>query len=194
MTETGQTNQAIQRRPSLGILLFLCFIDGVLSSPIDESSDPYITSTHRFRACRTQGQHQTVPRTPSATSLSAQNYGSQPLIESAESAFVECYNVIVTNNLFRPLGYKPPVPRSPLKAQIRLIGTIIYHDGAKSKAIVQWRADAESDVPQLRTVSVGDEVSGVTVTEISSCQVILSHNGQSKVLRVSMWTHSDSEK
>ena len=204
MTETGRTNQAIQRRPSLGILLFLCFVGSVLSSPTDESSPPYITSAHRFRACRPQhrqqlGQHKTVPWTLEAASLSGQgsdsrDCGSQPLIESTDSAFVDRYNVIVTHNLFRPLGYQPPVPRSPQEAQIHLIGTIIYHNGGESKAFVQWRADGEQDAPQFRTVGVGDEVCGVTVTEISSCQVILRHNGQSKVLRVSMWTHADSEK
>ena len=193
MTETGRTNQAIQRRSSLGILLFLCVVGGVLSSSTDESSPPHITPAHRFQACRPQGHHQIVPRTPSAVSLSSQNNGSRPLIESTESVFLECYNVIVTNNLFRPLGYKPPVPRSPLKAQIHLIGTIIYRDGSESKAVVRWW-DAESDAPQFRTVRVGDKVSGLTVTKISSCQVILNHNGQSKVITVSMWTHSDSEK
>ncbi|MCZ6678353.1 MAG: hypothetical protein O7E52_14015, partial [Candidatus Poribacteria bacterium] len=44
------------------------------------------------------------------------------------------YGVIITNNLFHPLGYRGP---KPLGSPFKLIGTIVYNEVSRSKALIQ---------------------------------------------------------
>lgn len=85
------------------------------------------------------------------------------------------YRTIVDNNLFRPLGWTPPKPKSVY----RLLGTVILTDGTSIQAILQ---DIASE--RLHFVTVGDKVGNATVHEILPKQVKLDKGGQVVTLKL----------
>ncbi len=87
------------------------------------------------------------------------------------------YRTIVDNNLFRPLGWRPPRPKS----LYRLIGTIIPTNGeTQPQAILQATASNKT-----HTVTIGDRVDGdTTVTDIQLKQVTLEKVGQRRTLKL----------
>ena len=85
------------------------------------------------------------------------------------------YRTIIDNNLFRPLGWRPPRPQEPY----RLLGTIIPID-AKSppKAIIQ-----DTVGNQTHIVTIGDTLdSNTDITDIQTKHVPLKKNGQQRQL------------
>lgn len=86
------------------------------------------------------------------------------------------YRTIVDNNIFRPLGWRPP-KKEP---EYTLIGTESYPDGNIAEAIILERRSK-----QLITVKVGETLGKVTVKEIKPKQVILDDSGKEIKLRVS---------
>ena len=79
------------------------------------------------------------------------------------------YRTIVDNNIFRPLGWRPP-KKEP---EYTLIGTRSYSDGDIAEAIILERRSN-----QLKTVKVGETFGKVTVKEIKPKQVILDDKGK----------------
>ena len=85
------------------------------------------------------------------------------------------YKVIVDNNLFRPLGYRPP-KRGPA---FQLIATLIDRETDESKALIQNNTNR-----QIHYVRVGEEFAGAKVEKIESFKVTLFHNGKSQELNI----------
>lgn len=86
------------------------------------------------------------------------------------------YRTIIDNNLFRPIGWRPPRPREPY----RLIGTIIPTDGiTDARAILQTtRGNTTYTVTQGDTLDVD-----TTVIDIQAKQITLEKAGQQRTLK-----------
>ena len=84
---------------------------------------------------------------------------------------------IIDNNLFRPLGWRPPRPIEPY----RLIGTILPRDAnTPPKAILQTTTGNTTHI-----VSLGEQIDASTeVVSIESKQVVLSADGQQRTLKL----------
>ena len=89
----------------------------------------------------------------------------------------EFYHTIVGNNLFRPLGWRPPRPRE----SYRLLGTMIPTDEKTgTRAILQTTRGNIT-----RTVTVGDIIDKhTTVIDIQAKQVTLEKAGQQRTLKL----------
>ncbi len=85
------------------------------------------------------------------------------------------YQTIISNNLFRPLGWRPPRPIEPY----RLIGTILPIDAnTPPQAIIQSTAGNRTHI-----VSLGEKIDASTeVVGIEAKQVTLSIGGQERLL------------
>ena len=79
------------------------------------------------------------------------------------------YRVIVDNNIFRPLGWRPP-NKEP---EYTFIGTRVDSNGATSKAYVR-----ETRSNQFFMASIGDKIGDVVVKEIKEKEIVLDKNGE----------------
>ena len=79
------------------------------------------------------------------------------------------YQTIVDNNLFRPLGWRPPKKRN---SDYQLLGTMT-NSGMPAKAILQHHTSKRT-----YTVSVGDILGDFQVTEIQPRRVTLKKENQ----------------
>jgi len=86
----------------------------------------------------------------------------------------EYYKVIVDNNLFRPLGWRPPNN----KPRYTLIGTWISSNSMIAKALI-----LEQRSNQTYYVSIGEKVGEATVESIKSDQVSLDLSGDIKMVK-----------
>lgn len=95
------------------------------------------------------------------------------------------YQVIVDNNIFRPLGWKP-VDEEPAYT---LIGTAIDPNGNQSEAFV-----LEKSSNQFYVVSIGDIVGEMIVTDIDQKEVSFDNDGETLTLNSStmQFLNSDS--
>lgn len=84
------------------------------------------------------------------------------------------YKVIVNNNIFRPLGWRPP-NREP---QYTLNGTFIDPNGTRVEAFISEERSGEFYV-----AGVGDKVGDAIVKEIQDEKVTLDKNGETITLR-----------
>lgn len=86
------------------------------------------------------------------------------------------YQVIIDNNIFRPLGWHPQTP----KPKNILIGTVIATNTTQhTKAFI---VDRQSG--QLHSVRVNDRIGEQTIKEITAKQVILQGDGQELRLQI----------
>ena len=87
------------------------------------------------------------------------------------------YRTIIGNNLFRPLGWRPPRPKEPY----RLLGTIIPKDGkSPPQAILQTTAGNK-----IYTVTRGDTLgTDTTITNIHVKQITLEKDGKQRTLKL----------
>ena len=87
------------------------------------------------------------------------------------------YRTIIDNNIFRPLGWRPPRPIEPY----RLIGTLLPRAAnIPPKAIIQTTAGNKTYI-----VSLGERLDASTrVVSISAKSVRLSSGGQKRTLRL----------
>ncbi len=87
------------------------------------------------------------------------------------------YRTIVDNNLFRPLGWRPPRTRTAY----RLLGTILPTEKrTEAQAILQ-----STTGDKIHIVTFGDTLdSETTVTDIQLKQVTLEASGQQKILHL----------
>ncbi len=81
------------------------------------------------------------------------------------------YRVIVTNNLFRPLGHRKP-KQGP---SFQLIATVIDSENGKSRALVQNSKDRK-----IHYVTVGEAFAGAKVKQIEPNRITLLLEGESK--------------
>lgn len=96
--------------------------------------------------------------------------------EKAESRVVkDFYKVIITNNLFRPLGYRKPT-KGPV---FELLATVIDRKSSKSKALLRNNKDRKTYY-----VGVGEKIVGTLVEKIEPYSITLSQNGKSKEVRL----------
>ena len=91
-------------------------------------------------------------------------------IEGKPSA-ASFYGVIVTNNLFRPLGYRKP-KQGPL---FQLIATVIDSENGKGRALVQNNRDRK-----IHYVTVGEVLAGAKVKQIEPKSITLLLGEESK--------------
>ena len=80
------------------------------------------------------------------------------------------YQVIITNNLFRPLGYRKPRPPPPYQ----LIATVTNHEHGNSRALLRRNKDG-----RMYYVGLGEEFGGAKVDRIEPRSVTLLIDGQS---------------
>ena len=90
---------------------------------------------------------------------------------------LDFYRTIIDNNLFRPLGWRPPRPKEPY----RLLGTILLKDGkSPSQAILQATIRNK-----IHIVTPGDTLgTDTTITDIQAKQVTLEKAGQQRTLKL----------
>ncbi len=81
----------------------------------------------------------------------------------------EFYQQIIDNNIFRPLGWKPP--KKP--EQYILIGVASADNKNYSQAII-----LETKSNELHTAKVGDSFGNVVIKDIQQKQVILEKDGK----------------
>ena len=87
------------------------------------------------------------------------------------------YRVIIDNNLFRPLGWRPPRPRE----LYRLLGTILPTDANTPKQAILQRTAART----TNIVSIGDKLDADTrVVDIQAKQVSLEKAGVRRTLNL----------
>ncbi len=79
------------------------------------------------------------------------------------------YRVIVDNNIFRPLGWRPP-NKEP---EYTFIGTRVDSNADASKAYVQ-----ETRSNRFFMASIGDKIGDAVVKEIKEKEIILDKNGE----------------
>lgn len=92
---------------------------------------------------------------------------AQPPIENPMDN--EFYRIIVDNNLFRPLGWKPPAKN---KTTYRLLGTLTNSE-RPALAILQNKTSQRT-----YTVSIGETLGDFQVTEIQPRRVTLKKGNQ----------------
>ena len=80
------------------------------------------------------------------------------------------YQVIITNNLFRPLGYRKPSPPPPYQ----LIATVIDREHGTNKALLRRNKDG-----RIYYVGIGEVFGGAKVERIEPKSVTLLIDGQS---------------
>ena len=86
------------------------------------------------------------------------------------------YRTIIDNNLFRPLGWRPPRPREPY----RLLGTLIPKDGKTGAQAILQTTHGNTTY----TVTRGDTLDAdTTVIDIQAKQVTLEKAGQQRTLK-----------
>ena len=79
------------------------------------------------------------------------------------------YRVIVDNNIFRPLGWRPP-NKEP---EYTFIGTRVDSNGTVAEAYV-----LETRSNQFFMASIGDKIGDAVVKEIKKKEIILDKNGE----------------
>ena len=115
---------------------------------------------------------------PPEPEVSVKSPPSPPSVSHSSPAVFDAKafkRTIIDNNLFRPLGWTPPVPREPY----RLIGTKLARDGnTPPQAILQSTTGHTTHI-----VSLGDNLDADTqIVDIQPKQVTLSTNGQQRTL------------
>ena len=102
-------------------------------------------------------------------------WGGQPRSSTSDSkGNQDFYKMIVDNNLFRPLGWRPP-NREP---EYAFISTRVDPTGTFAEAYF-----SEQRSNQLHSAKVGDKVGEVVVKEIESKKITLDKNGETITLR-----------
>ena len=94
--------------------------------------------------------------------------------ESESKDNSDFYGVIVDNNIFRPLGWRPP-NKEP---EYTFIGTVTDDTETMAKAFVLERRSN-----QFYIAKVGDKVGDAVVQEIKDKQIILDKNGEQITLK-----------
>jgi len=84
------------------------------------------------------------------------------------------YNVIIDNDLFRPLGWTPP-NNEPAYS---LVGTAVHPDGVIAQATL-----LEKRSNRYHFVTIGEKLGDITVKDIQAKQVVLEKDGEPMTLK-----------
>ena len=90
------------------------------------------------------------------------------------------YDVIVENNIFRPLGWRPPARIIPYE----LVATMIYPANTKKRStaiIKETRGEA------THYVSIGDKINDTLVVDIAPKKIVLEIDAERITLKVSAY-------
>ncbi len=99
-----------------------------------------------------------------------QNWGGQQRSnDSNASSSTDYYRVIVDNNIFRPLGWRPPRQ----EPEYTFIGTSVSTDGSKLEGYILERRSNK-----FYTAVIGDKIGDAVVTDIKQKQIILDKDGE----------------
>ena len=125
-----------------------------------------------------------APRVSTPGGQAPAAFGDERLQTFQKSEF---YRTIVDNNLFRPLGWRPPRPREPY----RLLGTFIPTAADTPKqAILQTTAGE-----RRHTVTIGERLdTDTTVVDIQPKQVTLQRDGRKTTLRLTPQTFLNAKR
>ena len=129
-------------------------------------------------AASTQPRHETFTETTLPVSPRVFHKSlSTPQKSPTDFQKTDFYRTIVDNNLFRPLGWRPPRPREPY----RLIGTLLPTDGkSEAQAILQG-----TTAGRTYTVSLGETLDTDTIlVDIQPKQVTLEKAGVRRTLHL----------
>lgn len=88
---------------------------------------------------------------------------------SNASSSTDYYRVIVDNNIFRPLGWRPPRQ----EPEYTFIGTSTSADGSKLEGYILERRSNK-----FYTAVIGDKIGDAVVTEIKQKQILLDKGGE----------------
>ncbi len=164
MSETQQTLFNLRRRPHIALCSRHLCVSGIWIA----GALVLLLTVVSFRA----------PSTSSAVNERTDPEPDRVRLASPKVFDVEAFKrTIIDNNLFRPLGWRPPVPREPY----RLIGTKLATDAnTPPQAIIESIAGEKTYI-----VSTGETLDTSTeVVSIESKQVTLSSNGEQRTLRL----------
>ena len=125
----------------------------------------------------TQTQDAILPDKTVSISTRSRKPFVPPRVLSTDFRDTAFYRTIVDNNLFRPLGWRPPRPRETY----RLLGTILPTDSNTPKqAILQ-----KPLVGRIYTVTIGEPLDTDTaVTDIQQKQVTLENAEHQRTLKL----------
>lgn len=104
------------------------------------------------------------------------NWRNQERSENTSSNnSADYYNVIVNNNIFRPLGWRPP-NKEP---EYSYIGAYVSDDATKSEGYV-----LEIRSNRFYTAGIGDKIGDAVVTDIKKKEILLDKNGEKITLKL----------
>jgi len=146
---------------SLGVLVFVIF--GFFGTPRKQTAD---TTKKEKRPAE-------IPITPKKREKIGHTH-TPPLADFQKTEF---YRTIVDNNLFRPLGWRPPRPKDAYD----LLGTLIFTDGkSEAQAILRHTTTGKT-----RPVGINDKLdTETTVIDIQAKQVTLETSGHQRNLKL----------
>lgn len=135
-------------------------------------SKPTQTQSDTMPSVSTQKQDPAAPASEQDNSIPRQTYTFDQASRFQDTEF---YRTIIDNNIFRPIGWRPPRK----KETYRLIGTILPRGGkSKAQAILQ-----KNSVRRTYIVMIGDQLDAdTTVIDIQTKQVTLEKAGQQRTL------------
>ena len=131
-----------------------------------ENADVHV-DTSEVHKKQSKGQYQ--PGTEKQVSNWGRQSDTAKFYEPLAHDPADYYQIIVDNNLFRPLGWKPP-NKAP---EYTLIGTSFDPTGGSSEAFV-----LENRSNQFHIVSVGEKIGDAIVKEIADKKVSLYKDGE----------------
>lgn len=103
------------------------------------------------------------------------NWGTRERSENNSSRNSEdYYSVIVNNNIFYPLGWKPP-NKEP---EYTFVGTFVAEDASTSEGYV-----LEKRSNKFYTAGIGDKIGDAVVTDIKDKEILLDKNGEKITLK-----------
>ena len=146
---------------SIGMFLFIVWLSKPTQTQSDTTSS--VPTQKQETAGRASEKDHPIP---------TQTY---TLDQTSRFQDTEFYRTIINNNLFRPIGWRPPRK----KETYRLLGTMLPRDGkSKAQAILQ-----KNPVGRTYTVTIGEQLDAeTTVIDIQTKQVTLEKAGQQRTL------------
>lgn len=158
----------------IGCIIAFLFVFGVdlqwgkfsISNRDTENADVHVNTSEAHKK-QSKGEYQ--PGTGKQVSNWDRQSDTAKFHEAAAHDPSEYYQIIVDNNLFRPLGWKPPNE----EPEYTLIGTSFDPTGDSSEAFV-----LENRSNQFHIVSVGEKIGDAIVKEIADKKVSLYKDGE----------------
>ncbi len=157
----------------IGCVLGLLLVFGIrLQAQNDASNEKFIAATeNKQQMPQRSGQFRNRQQGSNWGGQGRQqNWGGQQRSDdSNSSSSADYYRVIVDNNIFRPLGWRPP-QRQP---EYTFIGTSVSTDGSKLEGYILERRSNK-----FYTAVIGDKIGDAVVTDIKQKQILLDKDGE----------------